>query len=83
MIFEIYLIHLNLVSTSFNSYFGSNALKIANKYTSYDPNYNYLILNSEFAMDSDLNGFIINAVKPGNVNLSVIQYIDLIYFYLI
>ena len=62
----------NLVSRSYKSHFGSNALKVIDQYTDYDFNYDYLLLNSEFIMDSDLNGFIINAVKPGNVNLSVI-----------
>ncbi len=47
-------------------------MKINYKYTTYDLNYDYLLLNSEFEYDSDLNGFIINAYKSGNVDLSVI-----------
>ena len=65
--FSIYL-----VSTSYQSYFGSNVLKVDNKLTNYDLSFDYLLLNSEFEFDSDLNGFIINAIQPGNVHLSVI-----------
>ncbi len=46
-------------------------MKIDQEYTSYDLNYDYLLLNSEFEYESDLNGFLINAIQPGNVILSV------------
>jgi len=46
-------------------------MKIDEVYTLYDLNYDYLLLNSEFEYDSDLNGFLINAFQPGDVFLSV------------
>ena len=49
-------------------------MKVDNKLTNYDLTFDYLLLNSEFEFDSDLNGFIINAIQPGNVNLRVIFY---------
>ena len=76
MIFIFY--YYNSVSSSYSSYFGSNALNIIDQYTKYDSNFSYLLLNSEFEMDSVLNGFIINAFKPGNVNLSVSFYFKIL-----
>ena len=37
-------------------------------------NFDYLLLNSEFTMDSDLTGFKINAMQYNDVYLSVILF---------
>lgn len=56
---------------SYESTFGADLSLNNFNYSKYDLNYDYLLLNSEFEFDSLLNGFVINAIRAGNVNLKV------------